>query len=132
METLISDSKVHAPSDSIISELGLAYLIKTIRKSKPWTNGELNSLILLNKPEKKVILTSVYEGTEIESFQANDSITLQIIEGHIRFRVRNNTVTIREGQVMKLDEHIKYNFVAREDTVFLLTIFNGVGIDSNN
>jgi quercetin dioxygenase-like cupin family protein len=74
----------------------------------------------------------MYEGTEIESFQANDSITLQIIEGHIRFRVRNNTVIIREGQLMKLDEHIKYNFIAREDTVFLLTIINGVDIDLNN
>lgn len=74
----------------------------------------------------------MYEGTEIESFQANDSITLQIIEGHIRFRVRNDSVTIRKGELMKLDEHIKYNFVAREDTVFLLTILNGVGIDSNN
>ena len=132
METAISNTIVQTPSDSIISELGLAYLIKTIKKSKPWTNGELYSLILLNKPEKKVILTSMYEGTEIESFQANDSITLQIIEGHIRFRVRNNTITIREGQLMKLDEHIKYNFVAREDTVFLLTILNGVGIDLNN
>jgi quercetin dioxygenase-like cupin family protein len=132
METAISDTIVQTPSDSIISELGLAYLIKTIKKSKPLTNGELNSLILLNKPEKKVILTSMYEGTEIESFQANDSITLQIIEGHIRFRVRNNTVIIREGQLMKLDEHIKYNFIAREDTVFLLTIINGVDIDLNN
>ena len=113
METAISDTIVQTPSDSIISELGLAYLIKTIKKSKPLTNGELNSLILLNKPEKKVILTSMYEGTEIESYQANDSITLQIIEGHIRFRVRNNTVIIREGQLMKLDEHIKYNFIAR-------------------
>jgi quercetin dioxygenase-like cupin family protein len=126
METAISDNKVHTPSDSIISELGLAYLIKTMKKSKPWSDGELNSLILMNKPEKQVILTAMHHGTEIESFQANDSITLQIIEGHIRFRVRNNTVTIREGQLMKLDENIKYNFIAREDTVFLLTIRNGI------
>jgi quercetin dioxygenase-like cupin family protein len=86
----------------------------------------------MNKPEKQVILTAMHDGTEIESFQANDSITLQIIEGLIRFRVRNNTVTIREGQVMKLDENIKYNFIAREDTVFLLTIRNAIGIDSIN
>jgi quercetin dioxygenase-like cupin family protein len=132
METALSNTKVHTPSDSIISELGLAYLIKTMKKSKPWTNGELNSLILMNKPEKQVILTAMHDGTEIESFQANDSITLQIIEGLIRFRVRNNTVTIREGQLMKLDENIKYNFIAREDTVFLLTIRNAIGIDSIN
>jgi hypothetical protein len=131
MEAAISDAKVHRRSDSIISELGLAYLIKTMKKSKPWTNGELNSLILMNKPEKQVILIAMHDGTEIESFQANDSITLQIIEGHIRFRVRNNTVTIREGQLMKLDENIN-NFIAREDTVFLLTICNGIGSDSNN
>jgi len=132
METAISDTKVHKPSDSIISELGLAYLIKTMKKSKPWSNGELNSLILMNKPGKQVILTAMHHGAEIESFQANDSITLQIIEGLIRFRVRNNSVTIREGQLMKLDENIKYNFIASEDTVFLLTIRNEVDIDSNN
>jgi quercetin dioxygenase-like cupin family protein len=132
METAISERKIprsinHSLSDSILSDFNLDSLIATMKQSRTWTNGELNSLILLNNPDEQIILTAVHEGTEIESFQENDSVSFQVIEGLIKFHVRKNTITIREGQLMKLDENIKYSFVAREDTVFLLTISNGIG-----
>lgn len=111
-------------TDSRLLAFDLPSLIKTMKQSYTWAIGELNALILLNSPEKQIILTAMHKGTEILSFQSNDSITFQIIEGRLRFHIRKDTITLNKGQLMKLDEHIKYRLTTDEETVFLLTISN--------
>jgi quercetin dioxygenase-like cupin family protein len=104
----------------------LPSLIMTMKQSYTWANGELNALILLKSPEKQIILTAIHEGTEIKSVQADDSVTFQIIEGKLKFHIRKDTVTLNEGQLMTLDEKIKYSLSTQEETVFLLTISNNI------
>jgi len=63
----------------------LPTLIEKMKHSHTWAKGELNSMILLKSPAKQIVLTALHEGTEIISFQSNDSITFQIIEGKLMF-----------------------------------------------
>lgn len=104
----------------------LPTLITNMKQSDSWSNGELNALILLKSPEKQIILTAMHEGTEIESFQSNESITFQIIEGRLKFHIRKDSVILNEGQLMTLDENINYRLSSQEETVFLLTISDTV------
>jgi quercetin dioxygenase-like cupin family protein len=110
----------------------LPSLIATMKQSYKWTNGELNALILFNSPNKQIILTAMHEGTEIESYQSNDSISLQVIEGKLRFHLRKDSVTLRKDQVMTLREHIKYRLTNQEETTFLITITNDITRAGNN
>ena len=119
-------------SDHKLSDFDLPSLIATMKGSYSWANGELNALILLKDPDKKIILTAMHEGTEIESFQSNDSVTLKILEGKLRFHVLKNSITIRKDQLMTLKQHIGYRLTTSEETIFLLTISNGSsGLVSN-
>ena len=104
----------------------LPSLIATMKQSNTWAKGELNALILLKSPEKQIILTAVHVGTEIKSFQSNESITFQIIEGRLRFHIRKDILTLNEGQLMTLHENIKYRLTTQEETVFLLTISDSI------
>jgi quercetin dioxygenase-like cupin family protein len=125
IETLklnIPDTKNYRSSDCTLLAFDLPSLIATMKQSYTWANGELNALILHKSPEKQIILTAVHEGTEIESYQSNASITFQIIEGKLRFHIRKDTVTLNKGQLMTLDENIKYRLSTSEETVFLITI----------
>ena len=81
-------------------------------------------MILLKSPDKQIVLTALHEGTEINSFQSNDSITFQIIEGKLKFQTRKESVTLNKGQLLTLHENIKYSLTTSEETVFLLTIAN--------
>ena len=119
-------------SDCTLSGFDLPSLIATMKQSYTWSNGELNALILLNSPKKQIILTALHEGTEVKFFQLYDSVTFQIIEGELRFHIRGDTVTLNEGQGITFDEKIKYRFTTREETVFLLTISNGITNTTNN
>jgi quercetin dioxygenase-like cupin family protein len=126
LKTNLSHGMNYRSSDCTLLAFDLPSLITTMKKSFTWANGELNALILLKSPEKQIILTAMHEGTEIKSFQSNDSITFQVIEGRLRFHVRKDTITLNEGQLMTLDEKIKYRLSSQGETVFLLTITNSI------
>jgi quercetin dioxygenase-like cupin family protein len=111
-------------SDSRLSGFDLPSLIETMKQSYTWANGELNALVLLKSPGKNVLLTAIPRGTEILSFQNKDSATFQIIEGTLRVNIKKDSVTLNKGQLLTLDENIKYRLTAEEETVFLLTVSN--------
>ena len=115
-------SKNSRSSGCTLLGFNLPSLIATMKHSDTWANGELNALVLLKSPKKQIILTALHAGTEIESFQSNESITFQIIEGRLKFHIRKDTLTLNEGQLMTLDENINYRLSSQEETVFLLTI----------
>jgi quercetin dioxygenase-like cupin family protein len=103
----------------------LPALIDKMKHSSAWVRGELNAMILLKSLDKQIVLTALQEGTEINSFQANNSVTFQIIEGMIRFHTRKESVNLEKGQLLTLDEKIKYSLTTSEETVFLMTISSG-------
>jgi len=111
--------------NSSLHTFDLPALIEMMKNSHAWTKGELNAMILLKCPDKKIVLTAMHEGTEIKSFQSDDSVTFQIIEGKLKLHTRKESVTLDKGQLLTLQEKIKYSLTAREETIFLLTIANG-------
>lgn len=132
LKTSLPLTKNSRSSDCTLLGFNLPSLIATMKQSYTWANGELNALILLKSPHKQIVLTAMHKGTEVESFQSNDSITFQIIEGKLKFHIRKDTVTLNEGQLMTLDENIKYSLTTEEETVFLLTISDNVAKPSHN
>jgi hypothetical protein len=123
--------KISSPSrgdnsllNSSLLTFDLPILIEKMKHSHAWTIGELNSMILLESPDKQILLTTLHEGTEINSFQSNDSITFQIIEGKLKFRSRKGSVILDKSHLLTLHENIKYSLTTWEETVLLLTIAN--------
>jgi hypothetical protein len=68
------------------------------------------------------VLAALHEGTEIVSFQSNDSITFHIIEGSLKFNTRKTFAILDTGQMLTLHEKVKYRLKTREETVLLLSI----------
>jgi quercetin dioxygenase-like cupin family protein len=104
----------------------LPTLVDKMKHKQSWANGELSAMILLKTPNKQIVLTAMHDGTEIQSFQSDDSITFQIIEGQLMLHTRKESVTLVKGQLLTLHENIKYSLNTREETVLLLTIASGV------
>jgi len=130
MEHQTFNSKaIHYQDLSSLSPSLFAYdlpiLIDKIKQKPSWANGELNAIILLKTPNRQIVLTAMHNGTEIQSFQSNDSVTFQIIEGQLMFHTRKESVTLAKGQYLTLYENIKYSLTTAEDTVLLLTIATG-------
>lgn len=103
----------------------LPTLVDKMKHKQSWTDGELNAMVLLKTPDKQIVLTAMHNGTKIQSFQSNDSITFQIIEGKLIFHTRDDSVILDEGQLLTIHKNIKYSLTTKEETVLLLTIASG-------
>jgi len=104
------------------SSYDLPALIGNLKHSKSWAKGELKNIILLNSPDKQVLLTALHEKTEIDSFQASASVSFQILEGELMFSTKKESLILKKGQLLTLREKIKYSLTTNAETVFLLTI----------
>jgi quercetin dioxygenase-like cupin family protein len=109
-------------SSDYTKAFNLPALIESMKKSHKWANSELNAMILLKGRSKQIILTSIHDGTEIESFQSKDSVTFHILEGKLEVNTLYDTIILDEGQLMTITNKINYHLTTDEDTVFLLTI----------
>jgi hypothetical protein len=119
-------------SDRKLPDYDLPSLIATMKRNISWGKGELNTLILLKNPDEQIILAAMHEGTEIESFQSNDSVSFQIIEGKLKFHIRKDSFTLEKDQLMTFKEHIKYRLTSEEETIFLLTVSDIIAEATNN
>lgn len=97
-------------------------LIRNMKLSNAWGKGNLNSMILIKNPERNVMLVALHEGTEIISYQSNDSVTFQILEGKMEFNTRKTSAAIGMGQVLTLYDKVKYRLKTCEETVLLMSI----------
>jgi quercetin dioxygenase-like cupin family protein len=108
--------------DGKASTFDVPAIIDDLKKQQNWLNGEISSVILLSSPTIKVLLTLMHEGTEVISYQADDSVTFQVIDGSMILHIGDESILIREGEMLTLDEKLKYSFDAVEETAFLLTL----------
>lgn len=123
-DTLLSGYKVSL--SSIFFTFDLPVLIENMKQSNDYAKGELNSMILLKTPEKSILLSALHEGTEVISHQRDKTLKIEIIEGLLIFRIRNENVRLEEGQALTLHEISKYKLITLTDTVFLLTLENNM------
>jgi quercetin dioxygenase-like cupin family protein len=106
------------------SAFDLPAIIDRLKNEESWGRGELSSVILLQSPSIKVLLTLLHEGTEVISYQADESITFQVLEGSLIVHIRKESVILNAGETLTLDEKIKYSFDTEEETALLLTLMS--------
>jgi quercetin dioxygenase-like cupin family protein len=103
----------------------LETLIANMKNEQTWLEGELKSAVLISSPAKKIILTVLHKGTEIRSYQSDYSLTFQVIEGKLKLDYGNKTFNLRKGEVLIINEKIKYKIDSLEDSAFLMILASG-------
>jgi quercetin dioxygenase-like cupin family protein len=107
---------------AMLHTFDLPDLIEKMKHKHTWIKGELNAMVLYKSSETQIVLAALHQETEIRSFQADESATIQVIEGKLKFRTIKETVTLEKGQMLTIHENIKYRITAKDETVMLMTI----------
>jgi len=95
-------------------------------KHKPTLfNGDLHSMVLLDRSDKQIVLTTFDKGTEISSFQSKELMVLQVVWGELKFNSHEKSLTLSRGELFTLEEKEPYLLTTSERTVFLLTLISG-------
>ncbi len=108
--------------DLLSVNINLFDLINNMKSSLVNSSKKLKSVILVNRSDKKIVITASLDKTEISSFQSDDSVTIQLLEGKLRLHTGKESVILDKGHFITITEKVKYQLTPLEETVFLLTI----------
>jgi len=100
----------------------LNVLMHKMKLESGFQDEGLSTKILLNSPEKGILLTIVQGSTEIDSFQVDDSISFHVIEGKLKFSSRKESVILTKGQLLKFNKIGICKIISFIETAFILTI----------
>ena len=124
LQTLENNTLVY--NDRLMSQslvaVKLQRLVDGLKLNLLESRNNLNSIILSRRQDKNIVLVALNEAVEVESVQADDSVTIQLIEGKVRFQAKKRLVVLTKGQLLKVSEKIPYSLTAMEESVILLTV----------
>lgn len=115
----------HSADDGIMTDellqFDLQREIENAEQKKPWASG-IHSKTLFKKPDFRAVLIIMEPGAKMSEHHADGTISIQVIQGQIQFRLAQKTLALNAGSLLMLDASIKHDVEARDDAAFLLTI----------
>ena len=120
-----SPRKINKSLMASLNTFNLLTLIEKMKHKPTLPNGDLHSMVLLNSPDKQIVLTAFDKGTEINSFQSNEQMIIQVIWGKLRFHTHEESLILSRGELINIQEKKPYILTTGEKTVFLLTLISG-------
>ena|SRR5262245_5032991 len=110
------------PLDAPLLTFDLSTLVTQIKSEDTWAKGSRNGMTLLKGQGLRVVLVAMRAGTVIPSHRAEGPLSLQVVEGTLKFIAAPQEVTLGEGQVLTLQAGIPHRVEAIEESAFLLTL----------
>ena len=81
-----------------------------------------NAKTLVKYDDFRVVLIALKAHASIPEHHADGRISVQIIRGHIRLRALERTFDLPAGSLLALDQGVKHDVEALQDSALLLTI----------
>ncbi|MFC7671372.1 cupin domain-containing protein [Hymenobacter humi] len=110
------------PLDAPLLVLDLPQALAQIKQEPAWHSSDRNSLTLLQSDGIRLVLIALHEGAELKTHTTPGPISVQVLEGHVSFRSQEQTTELVPGQLLTLHAGLPHSVVARQESVFLLTL----------
>jgi NADH-quinone oxidoreductase subunit F len=117
-----TDVHVYDQSNAALVTFDLKKTLAEIKAQEAWKKGERSAKTLIKDHRQRITLVVMRNGTKVPSHQANGAISVQMIEGKMRFTTPLQTVILGKGQVLTLQSKIQHSMEALKESAFLLTL----------
>jgi quercetin dioxygenase-like cupin family protein len=95
--------------------------IRNLRSEGRWQSGH-TAKTLAKYPDFRVVLIAMTAGGRLEKHQTEGRLSLQTLEGRIRFTTTDRSSELVAGQMLTLEHGIPHDVEGLDDCAFLLTI----------
>ena len=117
-----SQRRPHPSSmDEPYLEFDLGREFEQLRREPEWERGQ-NAKTLVKFDTMRVVLTALKAQARIPEHQTEGRITVHAVSGHLVVHAEGRTSDLRAGAVLALDQGVRHDVEAVEDSAFLLTI----------
>ncbi|MBF9254138.1 cupin domain-containing protein [Pontibacter sp. 172403-2] len=110
------------PLNAPLVEMNLNAFRQQIKQEKAWQSSDRNAITLFKSEGMRVVLVALHEGAEMKTHTAPGTISVQVLEGQIRFSTEQQVAEMSVGQMLTLQPGIPHSVLARQESVFLLTL----------
>ena len=126
MDEKFNDSTKQRPlgeriMDAALVTIDLRNFTNQIRQEKAWTDNDRNAITVFKTEGMRIVLVALHKNAEMAKHTADGMISVQVLEGQILFTTEEQSVEIRQGEMLALHENIPHSVLAKEETIFLLT-----------
>jgi quercetin dioxygenase-like cupin family protein len=119
------------PSDAVrpavrlsrpVLEVDLNRHLAEIRAGDAYHGADHAAETLMKEPGLRLVLIALKDGGHMHDHRAHASITVQVVEGMVRFEVEGRTIELSPGLVLAVDADVPHHLTAVGDSAVLLTI----------
>ena len=108
--------------DASLVTIHLNHFIKQIRDEKAWKDSDRNAITVFKTNGMRIVLIALHKNAEMAKHTADGMISVQVLEGQILFTITEQSVELGKGEMLALHENVPHSVLAKEETVFLLTL----------
>jgi quercetin dioxygenase-like cupin family protein len=102
-------------------EFDLVRELEQIHREPEWKSGH-NTKTLAKYDNLRIVLIALKARARIPGHQTDGRISIQTIQGQIQLRAEGRTFELSVGTLLTLDQGLRHEIEALEDSAFLLTI----------
>ena len=113
------------PIDAPMVTMDLSSFMEQIRKEPTWLESDRNSITIFKTDSMRMVMIALHAGAELKTHSAAGVISVQVLEGQMRFITEKETAELSKGQMIALHAGIPHSVVADKETIFLLTLAMG-------
>jgi quercetin dioxygenase-like cupin family protein len=93
-----------------------------LREEPEYDRNGRNGISLVKAKDLRVVLEVLRAGADVAEHRAPGTITVQVLEGEIRFQTGQDTFRVRQGEMLALPAGRLHSVEAVRDSAFLITI----------
>lgn len=108
--------------DAALVKIDIPAFIESIRNEKQWKDSNRNAITVFKTNGLRIVLMALHKDAEMKEHTADGLISIQMLEGRMIFKTEEQAVELNKGQMLALHEGIPHSMVAKEETIFLLTL----------
>ena len=108
--------------DATLVTIDLPLFIKRIKQESTWKDSDRNAITVFKTNGMRLVLIALHAGAEMKTHIADGIISVQVIDGRMKFNADNRSVELNTGQMLALHKGVPHSVLAIEETIFLLTL----------
>lgn len=110
------------PLDASMVTIDLLSFMEQIKNEPSWKDSNRNAITVFKTNGLHIVLIPLHAGAEMVKHTADGIISLQVLEGQIKFTTDLQSVELNKGQMLALHKCIPHSVLAIKETIFLLTL----------
>ncbi len=120
--TLPGEARPAARLSQPVIDVDLNRHLAEIRAGDAYRAADHAAQTLVKEPGLRLVLIALKDGGRMREHRSHTSITVQVVEGMLRFTVKAQTIELVPGRILAVDADVPHNLEAVGESAVLLTM----------